>query len=93
MGSNKNNKKKRVELYFERYLLVSRMEKEKIELLGVGGERKNNKGKGNILYKWKKWKWKILVKKKKKKKKKKKRKKSWDRVRRADGLRFSQQRF
>lgn len=45
MGSNKNNKKKRVELYFERYLLVSRMEKEKIELLGVGGERKNNNGK------------------------------------------------
>lgn len=43
MGSNKN-KKKRVELYFERYLLVSRMEKEKIELLGVGGERKNNNG-------------------------------------------------
>lgn len=44
MGSNKNNKKKRVELYFERYLLVSRMEKKKIELLGVGGERKNNNG-------------------------------------------------
>lgn len=45
VGSNKNNKKKRVELYFERYLLVSRMEKKKIELLGVGGERKNNNGK------------------------------------------------
>lgn len=44
VGSNKNNKKKRVELYFERYLLVSRMEKKKIELLGVGGERKNNNG-------------------------------------------------